>query len=150
MYHGIVKRLVTRNFERVNDKDYDAILKGCTADVHHRFGGNHALGGERHDRDALRLWFERLGRLYPDLKLTVHDVWVKGLPHRTTTIVRWTGTQTFPDGSPYVNHGVHIVRTRWGKAVDIDANEDSQLVARYLTMLAALGTDEALAEPIRS
>ena len=53
MYHTIVKRIATRNFERVNEHDYDAILKNCAADIHHRFGGHHALGGERHDRDAL-------------------------------------------------------------------------------------------------
>ena len=43
--------------------DYDAILKDCAADIHDRFGGHHALGGERHDRDSLGRWFERLGRL---------------------------------------------------------------------------------------
>ena len=84
MYHTIVKRVATKNFERVNAHDYGAILKDCAADIHHRFGGHHALGGERHDRDALGRWFERLGRLCPTLKLTVRDVWVKGWPHNTT------------------------------------------------------------------
>ena len=77
MYHAIVKRIALQNFLRVNQKDYTPILKGCSADIHHRFGGHHALGGERHDREALRQWFERLGRLAPMLQLTVHDVWVK-------------------------------------------------------------------------
>ena len=53
MYHAIVKRIALQNFLRVNQKDYAAILKGCSSDVHHRFGGHHALGGERHDREAL-------------------------------------------------------------------------------------------------
>ena len=150
MYHTIVKRIATKNFERVNDKDYDALLKDCAPNIHHRFAGQHALGGERHDRETLRRWFQRLGRLCPTLKLTVHDVWVKGLPHNTTIIIRWTGTQTLPDGSPYENHGVHIVRMRWGKVVDIDANEDSQLVAESMKVLAAHGVQEALADPIVS
>ena len=137
MYHAIVKRLATRNFERVNDKDYDALLKDCAPDIHHRFGGNHPLGGERHDKEALRRWFERLGRLGPTLKLTVQDVWVKGLPHNTVIIIRWTAGQTLPDGSPYANHGVHVVRMRWGKIVDIDANEDSQVVAESMPVFAA-------------
>ena len=55
-----------------------------------------------------------------------------------------------PDGAPYENHGVHIVRMRWGKVVDIDANEDSQLVAESLKTAAAHGIQEALAEPIVS
>src|SRR3984885_2519042 len=103
MYHTIVKRVATKNFERVNAQDYGAILKGCAADIHHRFGGHHALGGERHDREALGHWFERLGRLCPTLKLTVRDVWVKGWPHNTTVVIRWVGTQTLPDDAPYVN-----------------------------------------------
>lgn len=150
MYHAIVQRIAIRNFLRVNEKDYDALLKNCAPDIHHRFGGNHALGGERHDREALRRWFRRLGRLAPGLTLTVHDVWVKGPPHDTTVIVRWTGRQTLPDGSPYENHGVHVISMRWGKIVDIDANEDSQTVAESMTVFAAYGVDEALADPILS
>src|ERR1700729_94806 len=143
MYHTIVKRVATKNFERVNAKDY-------AADIHHRFGGHHALGGERHDREALGHWFERLGRLCPTLKLTVRDVWVKGWPHNTTVVIRWVGTQTLPDDAPYVNHGVHVSRMRWGKVFDIDANEDSQLVAETLKPLGTKGIEEALAEPIVS
>jgi ketosteroid isomerase-like protein len=150
MYHAIVKRIATRNFTRVNEKDYDALLKDCAPDVHHRFGGSHALGGDRHDREALRRWFERLGRLSPTLTLTVRDVWVKGTPGHTTVVIRWSATQDMPDGSPYDNHGVHIVQMRWGKIVSIDANEDSQLVAAGLRIFAAHGVTEALADPIVS
>jgi ketosteroid isomerase-like protein len=150
MYHAIVKRIALQNFLRVNQKDYAPILKGCSPDVHHRFGGNHALGGERHDREALRRWFERLGRLAPTLRLTVHDVWVKGGPWNTTVIMRWSAVQVLPDGLPYNNHGVHIIRMRWGKVFDIDANEDSQLVAASLQIWAAYGVNEALADPILS
>jgi ketosteroid isomerase-like protein len=55
-----------------------------------------------------------------------------------------------PDASPYENHGVHIIQMRWGKVVDIDANEDSQLVAEALKIAAAHGVQEAVAEPILS
>jgi hypothetical protein len=53
MYHAIVKQIARKNFERVNQKDFDALLKDCVPDVHHRFYGSHALSGERHDREAL-------------------------------------------------------------------------------------------------
>jgi hypothetical protein len=43
MYHTIVKRIATKNFERVNDHDYDTLLKDCAPNIHHRFGGHHAL-----------------------------------------------------------------------------------------------------------
>jgi hypothetical protein len=37
---------------------------------------------------------------------------------------------------------------RWGKVVDIDANEDTQLVAESLKTSGAHGIQEALAKPI--
>jgi len=150
MYHAIVKRIAKKNFERVNQKDFESLANDCAPNVYHRFGGNHALGGERHDRETLRRWLARLGRLGPGLKLTVHDVWVKGLPHNTIVIVRWSATDTLPDGSRYHNHGVHIIRMRWGKIVEIDANEDSQAVAESLKVRAAYGLQEALAPQIVS
>ncbi len=84
------------------------------------------------------------------MKLTVHDVWVKGLPHNITIIVRWTNTDSLPDGSTYHNHGVHVIKMRWGKIVEIDANEDSQAVAEALKIRAAYGMEEAAADPIVS
>ena len=150
MYHYIVKRIARKNFERVNQKDYDGVLKDCAPNIHHRFGGSHALSGERHDRQALQRWFERLGRLTPGLTLTVHDVWVKGFPNDTTIIIRWNARDTRIDGSPYNNHGVHIIRMRWFKVVDIDANEDSQAVVENLNLQVTHGIEEASAQPIVS
>jgi ketosteroid isomerase-like protein len=150
MYHAIVRKIARKNFERVNQKDYETLLADCAPNIRHRFGGSHAMGGTRHDRDALRRWFERLGRVVPTLHLTVKDVWVKGWPHNTVVIVRWEAKATNADGSPYENHGVHIIRMRWGKVVDIDANEDSQAVAESLKIQAGHGIPEAAAEPIVS
>jgi len=150
MYHTIVKQIAKKNFERVNRQDFDALVKDCVPDVHHRFYGAHALSGERHDREAVRLWFERLGRLAPGLTLTVHDVWVRGLPHDTTIILRWSAKDTRVDGSPYRNFGVHILKMRWFKIIDIDAYEDSQAVAENLKLQAAYGVREATEAPIVS
>lgn len=80
----------------------------------------------------------------------MEDIWVKGMPHDTTVIIRWSATDVPPDGFPYRNHGVHIVRMRWGKVVSIDANEDSQAVAENLARIAAMGIAEAAAAPITS
>jgi len=150
MYHAIVERISRRNFQHVNDHDDETLLRACVPNVQHRFGGSHALGGERNDVDGLRRWFGRLHRLCPTLHLEVTDVWVKGLPHDTTVIVRWNATQqdTTLDGSPYVNHGVHIIKLRWLRLVSIDANEDSQAVEQFLRAAAARGVAEASAAPI--
>ncbi|MBV8895811.1 MAG: nuclear transport factor 2 family protein [Acidobacteriaceae bacterium] len=150
MYHAIVKRIARRNFERVNQRDFKSLLKDCVPNIYHRFGGTHALGGERHDREALGRWLDRLARLGPNMKLTVRDVWVKGLPNDTTVIVRWTNTDHLPDGTSYSNHGVHVVKMRWGKIVEIDANEDSQAVAQWLQLQSSSGIEEASAAPIVS
>ena len=152
--------------------------------IKHRFGGQHSLGGERNDRDALRRWFERLGICASGLHLTVRNVWVKGKhslrfsmfgitclllgwPSDTTVFIRWTATDSFPDGSPYTNHGVHIIKLKWFKVtgqltssfarqqdsrsvLEIDANEDSQAVATFLKARAASGIAEAEAPQIVS
>lgn len=150
MYHSIVKRIARKNFERVNQKDFEGLLQACVPNIRHRFYGSHALSGERHDRDAVRRWFERLGRLAPGLTLTVQDVWVKGLPHDTTIILRWSARDMLIDGSRYRNYGVNVLRMRWFKIVDIDAFEDSQAVAENLKLQAAHGVKEAAAAPIVS
>jgi len=77
-------------------------------------------------------------------------MWVKGWPWATTVIIQWTGTASTPNGSPYHQHGVHIVTLRWGTVTSIDANEDSQAVTEQMAALAAAGVDEAAAEPILS
>ncbi|MBV8953720.1 MAG: nuclear transport factor 2 family protein [Solirubrobacterales bacterium] len=148
MYHAIVKRIAPRNFERVNDHDYEALLKNCTPDVHHRFGGHHALGGERHDKEALRRWFGSVG--WGDSQAHGAGRLGQSLPNDTTVIIRWNATQTLPDGSPYANHGVHIVQMRCGRIIAIDANEHSQVVAESMPVFAAAGVEDALAEPITS
>jgi len=53
------------------------------------------------------------------------------------------------DQGPH-NHGRHIIRMPWGKVLDIDANEDSELFAACLQTWAAHGVNEALADPILS
>ena len=78
MFHAVFERQARRTFELVNQHDYDSVLASATPDIHHRFSGDHALAGDRHDAVHLRLWFERLHRLMPGLTLTVTDVWVAG------------------------------------------------------------------------
>ena len=150
MYSRMVERTCRKAFEAVNRHDYDVLLNMCRPDIIHRFGGHHALGGTRRTRDGLALWFQRLGRVMPTLQLCTTDIWVKGGPWKTTAIIRWVAAGEPLDGKPYQNHGVHIVEMRWGKAVSIDANEDSQAVADVLLRQAACGIDEALATPIET
>lgn len=65
-------------------------------------------------------------------------------------IMRWSATDELPDGSPYRNRGVHIIKMKWGKVTAIDAHEDSQAVAESLHKQSAMGITEAAASPITS
>ena len=71
MYHAIVKRIALQNFLRVNQKDYAPVLKGCSPDVHHWFGGYHALGGERPRSRSAGPVRPRLSRPGTQLKVVV-------------------------------------------------------------------------------
>lgn len=70
-------------------------------------------------------------------------------PRNTIVIMRRSAVQDVPDGSPNNNHGVRIIRMRWGEVFDIDAIEDSQLIAASLQIWAAHGL-KALAATILS
>ena len=150
LYQAIVKRRIRQSFEDVNNHRWDVLMRSIAPDVHHRFGGVHAIGGERHDRETLRRWFERLARVLPNLRLEIKEIWVEGWPWHTMVFVQWDGTATLLDGGGYSQHAIHVITLRWGKIAALDVFEDSQEVARALVAQAASGLDEALAQPILS
>lgn len=150
LYQAIVKWRIRQSFEDVNNHRWDELMRSIAPDVHHRFGGVHAIGGERHDRETLRRWFERLARVLPNLRLEIKEIWVEGWPWHTMVFVQWDGTATLEDGGGYSQHAIHVITLRWGKIAALDVFEDSQEVARALVAQAAAGLDEALAQPILS
>ena len=87
LYSAIVKKRIRQSFDQVNDHRWDDLMGSIAPDVHHRFLGTHAIGGERHDQTTLRRWFERLARVLPDLHLTINNIWVKGPP---CAAARWS------------------------------------------------------------
>ena len=150
LYRSIVKKRIRQAFDHVNNRRWDELMTSISPRVHHRFGGVHAIGGERHDREALRLWFERLARVLPNLYLKINNVWVQGWPWHTMVFVQWDGTATLLNGDGYFQHAIHVITLRWGKIAALDVFEDSQAVDRALAAQAAAGLDEAIAEPILS
>jgi ketosteroid isomerase-like protein len=150
VYQVLAARRVRRVFERLSAGDYETALAGLAPDVHHRFAGNHALGGERHDADAVRRWFERLFRLFPRLTFTVTDVAVSGWPWSMTVTVQWRADVVPRIGPEYVNVGAHVLRVRRGRVACLHAYEDSQAVAEACALMAAQGIEEAGAAPITS
>ncbi len=148
MYHMIVKKNVTSVFKRLNKGDYEYALSGVGTTIEHRFAGEHCLGGQRTSVGALRHWFQRLFRLFPNLGFEMHSIAASGWPWDTTVVVEWTDRATPADGKDYVNSGVHVIRMRWGKVVSIHAYLDTQVLIDTLNRMAVNGIEEAKAPPI--
>ena len=80
----LIKRRIETVFHDIGRRDLSRVLPGLATNVHHRFAGDHALGGERHSREGVSRWFERLFRLFPELTFSVHSVHAAGWPWRLT------------------------------------------------------------------
>ena len=150
LYSYIVEERIQETFDHVNNHRWDEALRAVVPWVHHRVSGTHALGGERHDKDALRRWFERFGRVEPSLQLKINKIWVAGWPWHTTVFARWDGTATLPNGDAYGNRGLHVFTLRWGKVHAFEELQDSQGAAHALAAQAAAGLKEAVADQIVS
>jgi len=148
VYHAIVRRRTVEIFERLSRGDWQSIVEELADDVHHGFPGDHPLGGERHTREAVSRWFERLGRLFPGHDFEVHRVISRGWPWNTWVAVAWTAQLRPHQGEPYVNHGAHWINIRWGKATYFHAYIDTQRVAAACREMVARGVEEAAAQPI--
>jgi ketosteroid isomerase-like protein len=148
VYRALVRRQVVSGFDALTAGDYRPVVARLAPDVHHVFGGDHALGGERHSRVAVERWFQRLQRLCPKMEFTVHRVISTGPPWDIWAAAEWTGHVTTAAGPPYVNEGVHVVRIRRGRVTYLHAHENSQVVAHACSEMAALGVEEAATPPI--
>lgn len=146
----LIKGRVERVFRDIGRRELAKVIAGLAPDVHHRFAGDHALAGERHTRDDVERWFQRVFRLYPELTFTVHGVHASGWPWDLVVAVEWTGHAVPAVGDAYDNHGAHVIRIQRGRVTQLHAYEDSQAVARACEVMAAAGIEEASASPIES
>jgi ketosteroid isomerase-like protein len=131
-------------FARVDDHDYAALAGHFAPDLHHRFAGRHALGGERHDAATVLAWLERVGRVLPELTFAITDVTRRRLAaqhHRRCPLERSCHPRR--QRRALRNRGVHVVRMRWFTIVDMDVHLDSEVLRSALDRQAAAGIDEA-------
>lgn len=148
MYHAIVRRKLRRVFAEIGNGNPDYVLAGLATHFEHSFAGDHALGGVRHSEGAIRAWFERLYRLFPDINFTIKHVAVSGWPWNTTAIVEWHDSARTAADAPYDNDGAHVVRLSWGKLVSLHAYLDTEIVKDACEKMADSGIAEASAAPI--
>jgi ketosteroid isomerase-like protein len=148
MYKAIARRKAEATFDALSRGDWESALKDVAPDVHHVFPGDNAIGGERHSKEALQRWFERLHRLIPDLHFDVRRISVKGWPWDMMVAVEWSDHGHASDGVGYENEGAHWIRLQRGKATYIHAYLDTEKVTAICDRLAQAGIAEAAAEPI--
>jgi ketosteroid isomerase-like protein len=148
MYKAIARRKAKATFDALSRGDWESAVKDVAPDVHHVFPGDNAIGGERHSREAMGRWFERLYRLIPDLHFEVKRIAVRGWPWDMTVAVEWSDHGHASDGVAYENEGAHWIRLRRGKATYIHAYLDTEKVTAICNRLAQDGVEEAAAPPI--
>lgn len=148
MYHRIVASRVRSTFAAINAGDVEQMISGMAPVFSYRFYGDHALGGERHSPAGLRLWWQRIHRLLPNLVFQVDDVLVAGWPWATRIATRLSVDVELPDGSRYQNVVMQFLQMRWGKITEIRTLEDTLLLKNALDGLAAQGVSEATAAPL--
>jgi len=148
MYHTLIERISNNAFQDLSNRRMEPLLGRCSPGLVHTFAGEHALGGTRRSREAFQAWLERLYRLFPKLEFTVRDTVVSGPPWNTRLALSWTDRGRAADGEPYENEGVHHLRLKWGRLVELNAHLDTQHLERTLDRMAASGVEEAAADPI--
>ena len=143
MYKLIVRRMVRTAFESLNRGDFERPLGKFAPDVHFRFAGDNAMGADVHGVEGARSWFRRAFGLFEGIRFEIHDVVVAGWPWNTTVATHFTVTATLPEGRPYRNEGMQLVRLRWGRIVEDLIFEDTHVVGAALEYLAEHGVREA-------
>ena len=148
MYRAFVRRVVKATFRHLSAGEHDEVLRSFAPSAQFCFAGDHALGGQVHGIDRIRAWFERLGRLFPGIQLGPVDVCVGGWPWNTVVSTHFTAAATLPDGRPYENEGMQLLRIRWGRVVEDRIFEDTQAVVSALDVIARCGNAEAGVAPL--
>ena len=147
-YKIILRKKIIDGFAEFSKGNYKPLLALYAEDVHQKFEGDHALGGERFSKDKVEQWFQRFVRLIPS-EFTVTDVIVQGMPWNTVAIVEFQDRVAAEGVQPYVNNGIMNAKIVWGKAKDVHIYVDTQKIINALHTLKANGIAEAGAPPIQ-
>lgn len=145
MYKLIVKQIVRRTFRRLSEGEYEAVVKQFGPQSRFVFSGEHALGGERRGPAAVRRWFQEMQLLFPGIKIEPQTIVVNGWPWKTTVATHLAISATLPDGRPYRNEGMQLLRLRWGRVVEDLVYEDTLKLAAELRRMTHGGGGEPVA-----
>lgn len=148
MYHAVIRAIVKNLFRALNKGDYEPILAGFAPEFEHWFVGTHALSGLRTSMPTTRAWYERLLKVFPNIKFDIRNIVVSGWPWNTLVAVEWTDSYTLLNGEKRTNCGVHMIRLVWGKGVSVHIYCDTELLLENLAIQKAGGIGEASYAPL--
>jgi ketosteroid isomerase-like protein len=148
MYKTIVAKRVRGTFDQINNGNHQAMIDGLASPFEYRFLGDHPLSGRRTKATTMDAWWQRINRLFPNGRFTVHQVVVQGHPLNTRVAVRATVTVPRASGDAYSNDLMQFIRLRLGKITHIETLEDTAKLERYLATLDPVQHPDAVATPL--
>ncbi len=148
MYHFIMRSKVRDVFKSLGHGDYSPVLSSLAPNFEHWFIGDHALSGLRTSLPVTRAWYERLYKIFPDLRFELKNIVVQGWPWDTTVTVEWDDRFTLRTGEHGSNCGVHIVHFKWAKADSVRIYCDTKLLMENLAIQTENGIGDAAMTPL--
>ncbi|MEV6805262.1 nuclear transport factor 2 family protein [Streptomyces sp. NPDC051132] len=148
MYHRIVAAKLRKAFARIDSGDWQSMVDTLAPNFTYVFYGEHALSGERHTREAMSLWWQRVFRLIPEARFEPLEIIISGGPWLTKVATRVKIGGPLPDGTHYDNVMTQFLYLKWGRITEIHTLEDTVVLQRALDAIAASGNAEAHAAPI--
>lgn len=148
MYKAIVEKRVRGIFDEINRGNYQAMIDGLAPEFEYVFLGDHPLSGRRTKPATMDAWWQRILRLLPGGRFTIHEVIVQGHPFNTQIAVRSTIRATSPSGELYANDVMQFMRLRLGKLTRIETMEDTAKFEGYLATLDPERYPDAVARPL--
>jgi ketosteroid isomerase-like protein len=138
MYSRLVGLVIRRQFAHLSAGHWHRPFARFAADAVLRFPGDHELAGEFRGRAAIRDWFDRAWTLF-EMDFTVDDVVASGPPWNLRVATRWSNEPRTADGRVFPNRGMQYVRIRFGRVVEDDLYEDTQVLAEAVLHARSLG-----------
>ncbi len=127
MYAWVVGKVIRRQFAHLSAGNWRVPFGRFAPDAVLRFPGDHALAGEFHGREAIANWFDRAWSLF-EMDFTVDDVVVSGPPWDMRVATRWRNDPRTADGRVFPNRGMQYARIRFGRVIEDDLYEDTQVL----------------------
>lgn len=148
MYHAIMRSKIREVFEQLNRGNYEPILVSLAPKFEHWFIGDHALSGLRTSLLVTRKWYERLYRIFPNIRFDLKNIVIHGMPWDTTVLVEWNDGYTLLNSEKRANLGAHVIHFKWAKADSIRIYCDTKLLMENLSIQKRGGIAEVDLPPL--